>query len=129
MYNLYCDFDIEMHKKTYINYLEVVIRADGTVEYAVPSHQEKLIKISCEKLGISRDELENSCPSEFWCDYLKWLCIQSGCVAVWNYYCQYESITTKQIVALRKLKNEGIYFGKVPELSRKKDGGKNYANL
>ena len=31
-YNLYCPFDIEKHKQTYINYLEVVILADGTIE-------------------------------------------------------------------------------------------------
>ena len=40
-YTLYCPFDIEKHKKTFINYLEVVILEDGTIEYAVPSHQEK----------------------------------------------------------------------------------------
>ena len=42
-YDIYCAFDLEKHKQTYVQYLEVVILEDGTVEYAVPSHQEKLI--------------------------------------------------------------------------------------
>ena len=44
-YDIYCAFDLEQHKQTYVQYLEVVILEDGTVEYAVPSHQEKLIAL------------------------------------------------------------------------------------
>lgn len=44
-YDIYCAFDLEKHKQTYVQYLEVVILEDGTVEYAVPSHQEKLIAL------------------------------------------------------------------------------------
>lgn len=36
-------FDIETHKKTFKNYLEVIILENGRIVYAVPSHQEKLI--------------------------------------------------------------------------------------
>lgn len=36
-YDIYCAFDLEKHKQTYVQYLEVVILEDGTVEYAVPS--------------------------------------------------------------------------------------------
>lgn len=46
-YDIYCAFDLEKHKQTYVQYLEVVILEDGTVEYAVPSHQEKLIALAC----------------------------------------------------------------------------------
>ncbi len=48
-YDIYCAFDLEQHKQTYVQYLEVVILEDGTVEYAVPSHQEKLIALSRQK--------------------------------------------------------------------------------
>ncbi|GAB6761703.1 hypothetical protein [Bacillus cereus] len=34
-------FDIETHKKCFVDYLEVVIDEEGTVMYATPSHQEK----------------------------------------------------------------------------------------
>lgn len=120
MYDLYSKFDIKKHKEKYVDYLEVVILENGEVQYAVPSHQEKLIKMACLKKGICREELERSCPEEYWFNYLQWLCMQSGCVAVWNTFCRYESVSTAQIVMLRKLKKEGIYFGEIPELARKK---------
>src|SRR5690606_29819 len=59
---LHSPFDMETHKNTFINYLEVVIDADGTIMYAVPSHQEKLIRLACERHGLSRDELNDLCP-------------------------------------------------------------------
>lgn len=43
-YNLYCKFDIQKHKETYKNYLEVIIDEEGSIHYAVPSHQEFLIR-------------------------------------------------------------------------------------
>lgn len=58
-YDIYCAFDLEKHKQTYVQYLEVVILEDGTVEYAVPSHQEKLIALACQKKGVSRQELND----------------------------------------------------------------------
>lgn len=30
-YDIYCAFDLEKHKQTYVQYLEVVILEDGTV--------------------------------------------------------------------------------------------------
>ena len=42
---LHAPFDLEIHKKTFIDYLEVIIRPDGTVEYAVPSHLYKLMSV------------------------------------------------------------------------------------
>ena len=45
MYDLHSPFDLQKHMETYINYLEVVIFPDGHIEYAVPSHQEKLIRV------------------------------------------------------------------------------------
>lgn len=48
-YSVYSDLDMEQHKKTFINYLEVVIDENGKIMYAVPSHQEKLIKLACQK--------------------------------------------------------------------------------
>lgn len=53
-YNVYSKFDIQSHKKTYINYLEVLILEDGAVEYAVPSHQEKVLEIACKKLNKTK---------------------------------------------------------------------------
>lgn len=45
VYDLYFEFDIEQHKAKYINYLEVLIKKDGHVLYAVPSHRELAIRL------------------------------------------------------------------------------------
>jgi hypothetical protein len=107
---LHAPFDFETHKKTFINYLEVVILEDGTIEYAVPSHQEKLIHVACKKLRVTRKELEDLCPKEFYFDYNTWLCNVSGCVSVWNDFKMGEP-NEIQTAALKKLKEEGLYHG------------------
>ena len=61
-YSVYSKFDVDKHKDTFDSYLEVMILEDGSIEYAVPSHQEKAIKLACEKLQISRSELDRLCP-------------------------------------------------------------------
>lgn len=77
-------FNIQTHKATFVNYLEIVILADGSAVYAVPSHQEKLIALACEKNGWTRQELEAACPPEYYADYMNWLAQVSGAVPVWN---------------------------------------------
>ena len=108
-YSVYSEFDIEMHSKTFKEYLEVIIDADGKVMYAVPSHQEKL--------GISRDELNSMCPREYYFDFMRWLCKISGAMAVWNGKCEFWEPTVKQIRELRKLKMAGLYHGSIPNTS------------
>lgn len=113
-YNLHSEFDIEKHKAKYVNYLEVIIDADGKVMYAVPSHQEKCIALACKKLGVTRDELNAMCPREFYFNFMRWLCEITGAVAVWDYNCEYWECTVKQIGMLRRLKMEGLYKGDIP---------------
>lgn len=116
MYNLESAFDIEQHKKHYVNYLEVIIFPDGHVEYAVPSHQEKLIAICREKLHISRDELNNKCPTEYYGDFLVWLCNISECVSVWDNFIQRSDcipLTNAQYKTLKLLKDNKLYFGEI----------------
>lgn len=122
-YSLYSAFDIDKHKSKYVNYLEVMIEADGTVVYAVPSHQEKAVSLACEKLGVSRMELEAMCPQEYWCDYLRWLLMISGAIAVWDAFCVACTVTKKQVNTLKRLKMAGIYKGAIPFISGE-NGGK-----
>lgn len=114
-YSLYCPFDAEKHKKKYVNYLEVVIDAEGTVMYAVPSHQEKGIAVACRCLGVSREELNSMCPREYYFDFMTWLSKISGVVFVWNEFCLCDKITRKQIAALKELKMHGLYKGEIPD--------------
>lgn len=105
-------FDLETHKEAFVNYLEVVIRADGTVEYAVPSHQEKLIGIAMEQLGVTRKQLYDMCPREYMFDVCAWLCKITGCVSVWNDY-RVGVPNETQVWVLRNLKHHGLYRGEI----------------
>jgi hypothetical protein len=107
---LFAPFDVETHKKTFINYLEVVILEDGTIEYAVPSHQKKATSIACKKLHVTEQELADMCPQEFYFDYNNWLCKMAGCVMVWNEFTMGER-NEKQAAAIERLKKEGLYRG------------------
>ena len=109
-YGLNSKFNIDQHKEHFIHYLEVVIRTDGTVEYAVPSHQEKLIAIAMEKLDCTREELYAKCPIEFYFDVTAWLCLITGCVSVWETY-TVGIFNNAQLKALQELEAAGLYIG------------------
>lgn len=115
-YDLNCEFDAEKHKQTFVHYLEVVIDKDGYISYAVPSHQERMIRGACEVLGLSRRELLDSCPREYYGDFMKWLSMISGLMAVWEGYCEVYVPTVKQVAALRRLKMAGLYTGVIPKI-------------
>lgn len=114
-YDLHSSFDAEKHKNKYVNYLEVVIDENGTVMYAVPSHQEKAISIACERLRVSRDELNAMCPPEYYFDFMTWLSRVASIVFVWNEFCLCDKINRKQVAALRNLKMHGLYKGDIPD--------------
>lgn len=116
-YDLYSEFDIEKHKKTFQHYLEVIIDPDGKVMYAVPSHQYKLMDIACRKFDVDRKGLDNMCPHEYWCDFMRWLCNITGCIAVWEHGIEHDGVNHSQVAMLRRLKMAGLYLGKIPEIS------------
>lgn len=114
-YGVYSQFDIKKHKDTFINYLEVIIMPDGTVRYAVPSHQILLINIACEKEHVTKKQLDDMCPKEYYYDFMTWLVNLTGCVAVWTSSCSApETPTKRQIAKLKEMKMEGIYKGRIP---------------
>lgn len=108
----YSEFDLSKHKKTYVNYLEVIIDSSGKVMYAVPSHQEKLVSIAMEYLGVSREELWRMCPPDYYFDVITWLCMITSCVSVWtNGFIG--SPNKIQKLKLMELKSNGVYRGDV----------------
>lgn len=120
-YSIYSPFDLEQHKKTYTNYLEVIIAEDGTIMYAVPSHQHKLISMACARNNESKEELAARCPRSLFFDYMDYLCGEAKAVAVWNDRYVAVNPTSKQIAALRRLKLAGVYTGEVPKWRGKKN--------
>lgn len=107
---LHNPFNIRIHKKTFINYLEVVILEDGTIEYAIPSHQEKLIAIIMKKYNMTKEEIIND--PESYCEYMEYLHKKSGAISVWNDF-YLGNANEKQINSLKKLKEEGLYKGNI----------------
>lgn len=121
---LHGPFDIKLHKLTFIDYLEVVISPDGIVEYAVPSHLEKLLRVFMEQENISDRQEAFRVIEERDTDMdgpLISLAKQTGYISVWReaYTCG-SSPTKKQIAALRKLKLNGLYFGTLNDLYAEK---------
>lgn len=114
-YGVHSEFDIERHKETFVHYLEVVIDENGKIMYAVPSHQEMLIKLACEKLNVSRNELDAMCPEEYCFDFMIWLCKVSGACAVWEKFIEFDKLTEQQKKSLQRLENAGLYVGGIDE--------------
>ncbi|MFP3726413.1 hypothetical protein U8V72_14595 [Priestia filamentosa] len=108
-------FDYETHKNTFTDYLEVIIDETGTIMYATPSHQEKAIYLACLRLNISRQELSDRCPRQYYADYMYWLCTQAKCIAVWNNRIEGEP-NAIQIAVLKKLAEEELYYGLIPSI-------------
>ncbi len=106
-YDVYSEFDIEQHKKTFINYLEVVILPDGTIKYAVPSHQEFLINYICEKWGITREKFKTLIPDQYKFSFIDWLLTVSGCVCVWTSFYKGEC-NFEQSKRVEDLKDAGL---------------------
>lgn len=109
-YDLHSKFDPVGHKRFFINYLEVIILKDGTVEYAVPSHQMKLEDLASGILGCPREQVCTTCPRDMWCAYLEWLTEITGAIAVWNEFF-IGSPSHAQRRALVGLRNHGLYSG------------------
>lgn len=104
---LHSPFDVATHKSTFINYLELIIRPDGTPEYATPSHMMKLAEI----YGKCMDDIyEEYYQSQLGQDGIDYLCAKTGCIAVWNNRVQ--GIPNEaQTSTLLKLRDEGLYTG------------------
>ncbi len=113
-YSVYSDFSVEQHKQTFIHYLEVIINKDGKIMYAVPSHQEKMIRLACEKLNVTREQLNELCSKEYYFDLMTWLSKISGACAVWENQIMGDKFSEEQIRALQVLKDEGLYLGAMP---------------
>lgn len=99
-------FNVKIHKETFINYLEVIINPDGVIEYAVPSHIEKVYEKYMEKHKCTREEI-----------YEKFMfpidvATEMKIMMVWNnsIECNFNP-TQEQLISLLMLKKEGLYYG------------------
>lgn len=105
-------FNLDTHKRTFTQYLEVIIDEEGIVHYAVPSHKDWLINHACAKLGVTRKELLDTTPREYWCDMITWLTNLTSCVAVWD-ISYVGKLNYAQKSQLELLQVEGLFDGKI----------------
>lgn len=114
---LHGPFDIETHKQTFVSYLEVVISPEGVVEYATPSHTDKLIEILAKQKGIKDfDEAKKyvwqTCINNDICIPIEYLTGVTGYISVWfNHYVSGDPPTKQQLAKLQELFKEGVYIG------------------
>lgn len=103
-------FDVATHKKTFINYLEVVISPDGVIKYAVPSHNGYIENFLMKALNINKEQLNDLCPKEYYADYNTWLCLKTNYIMVWGLPNSFVigKPNQKQQEALDLLKKEGL---------------------
>lgn len=114
---LHSPFDIETHKRTFVAYLEVVISPEGIVEYAVPSHTDKLIEILAKQKGIKTfDEAKkyvfDTATNNGYCSSIDFLTGVTGYISVWfNGYVTEDPPTKAQLDKLKELFDNGVYVG------------------
>lgn len=100
---LHEDFDFQTHADNFFDYLEVIIRPNGKIEYAVPSHQIKLEDVYIELFSESEFQRNMMCDEAFR-DYLQWLVDSTCCCCVWDDFCvKPKNITKAQLQSLKKL--------------------------
>ena len=101
--NDFGSFDFEIHNKKFRYYCEVVVFPDGSIEYAVPSHQEKLISIYMNKTGKTRIQCEDEWIKDtYWLDKVR---KELGIIYVWynHYDADCVDITYEQLQTLHLL--------------------------
>ena len=93
---------------SYIDYCEVTIAPNGSVSYSVPSHQEMLINLTCNRYDLSRNELWDIVP--VYVNVMEYLIYFSGgYIPCWS--CGYYAstlISQKQKESLQALINAGL---------------------
>lgn len=117
-------FDAQLHKLTFVNYLRVIIDPDGVVEYAVPFIDVMMLRKAAKATGQTEQQIIDDCPKDYYGDWLTYLSLLSGCVAVQDDRCMGYRLTMAQRDSLEMLSQEGLYGGYVPSREETMDTGK-----
>jgi hypothetical protein len=104
---LHSPFDPDVHKRTFINYLEVMIDKDGVVHYAIPSHLEYLIREAMRRFNVSRNELLDM-YLDHKLDFMEALLADLEFVALWTYSCMGKP-NEAQRNAMDRLREMGLF--------------------
>ena len=103
-YDVYSKFDIEKHKETFKNYLEVCIDKDGVIHYAVPSHMKYMEDEFCKQYHMKHKELYNYVVQhDIMAWYFEFLLVSTKIVLVWDTKIKYDRLNLNQIISLKRL--------------------------
>ena len=114
---LHSPFDIETHKRTFVSYLEAVISPEGVVEYAVPSHTEKLVEIFMKQKGFddiikAKEYIIKTTINNGMCSTIEFLTGVTGYISIWfDHYVSSDPPTKQQLDKLKELFDNGVYMG------------------
>lgn len=78
----------DVHMRTFIHYFEAVMAMDGTVIYAVPSHQEVLERLYRYSHGFrkpTKDDFARWVLEGNFGDYLEFLMEETGALCLWEH--------------------------------------------
>ena len=93
---------------------ELIITADGAPWEINPSHTEAALWFAKQATGMARHEVEDTCPQEYYGDYIRWLLSLSGAISVWPdmvIESAQHPANELQRETLRQLKDYGLYRG------------------
>lgn len=96
---------IKNHK--HINYCEAILFEDGSIDYAIPSHQEYLVAEYMKRTGMSKEEVWEEIPIT--ASPIDWLIDKTKCIIIWyDSFMRNKTITQSQFNSLSKLKENKI---------------------
>ena len=111
-------FSIERHKKTFVNYTELVIDKDGNIMYATPSHERKMMSIILQNNPemCERDLMQEAEESGGLYDWINWLMRKSECMCIYTCGIAYaDPSTQKQMEKVKQLVDAGLtVMDKIP---------------
>lgn len=100
----------KVNSNLFINYCEIVIDRYGGIHMAVPSHEEKLIEMVCNDLGMidKKDIIQKYRESKTHMPPIEYLCSLIGAISIWyNGMCA-PQVNNTQIHILTRLYEEKL---------------------
>lgn len=106
-------FNAELHAKTFLCYCEVIIWPDGKIEYAIPSHNEIILKAYAQAHGLTREEAIEEARLRYGYDAMFQIMKELGIIEVWYDNMHNETpLTDAQYEALAMLLKHGCISAK-----------------
>ena len=100
----------KVNSNLFINYCEIVIDRYGGIHMAIPSHEEKLIEMVCNDLGMidKKDIIQKYRESKTHMSPVEYLCSLIGAISIWYGGMCAPQVNNTQIHILTRLYEEKL---------------------